>query len=71
MPMHAYDAMRGGSRKEDHQVVHQVTECRRIDNSGTAETETLPEQPETPGGTEVKAYAGFTAPEKQSCIDRF
>ena len=68
MPMHAmtlYAKWEPG--KKTYQVVHQLQSVDGSDTWETAETETFTGTAGDSVEPEVKAYAGFTAPEKQSC----
>lgn len=53
--------------KKTYQVVHQLQSADGSDTWETAETETFTGTAGDSVEPEVKAYAGFTAPEKQSC----
>ena len=68
MPMHAltlYAKWEPG--KKTYQVIHQLQSADGSDTWETAETETFTGTAGDSVEPEVKAYAGFTAPEKQSC----
>ena len=53
--------------KKTYQVIHQLQSADGSDTWETAETETFTGTAGDSVEPEVKAYAGFTAPEKQSC----
>ncbi len=68
MPMHAmtlYAKWEPG--KKTYQVIHQLQSADGSDTWETAETETFTGTAGDSVEPEVKAYDGFTAPEKQSC----